>query len=359
MDYYKLKLCLWPGKSSPDTVRDLLSFCLENSPWFEPRLFGLLFPEERFKDSANWLNELMIFYNDNSAVCVGQGKESHYVNVHPIDPLRKADSDHQQFSGSVGWMTQKKGRRVDLLDPVILEQILSMMRVVNCPYGFCGDVDDHFAKSSYLKPDVIGKMKVQRQVPTISGFDEGLAGIFWRNFFGLPFIKMFGEKLQNLPDKYIRYTSDDIWVIQAYERPEQAGTDAARNAEKEIIEHLGEEHFYDHVNHEKPKHPPDLSKWEHTYPKPKKDRRLSKTDGDNKTQRREFTAKMTEALSRHTGQSVDELRGLVGVLSELTTDTYNVLNQTIEKVEKGEQLSEEDKALYNQVHDRLIEKIKG
>jgi hypothetical protein len=46
--------------------------------------------------------------------------------------------------------------------------------------------------------------------------------------------------------------------VQPYELPTQAGTPEAIARERQLIEHLGPECFYDHQHHRKPRRRPQL-----------------------------------------------------------------------------------------------------
>jgi hypothetical protein len=99
----------------------------------------------------------------------------------------------------------------------------------------------------------------QEQVFTVRDPGEGLAGLFWRNFYGPPFTRMFGERLGALPSDTHQDLEGGISLVQPYELPTQAGTPEGEVRERELIALLGPECFYDHERHLKPTRLPELA----------------------------------------------------------------------------------------------------
>ena len=96
------------------------------------------------------------------------------------------------------------------------------------------------------------------QVITVRDYSEGLAGLFWRNFFGPPFVKLFGERLQSLPETCREDLGDGIVLVEPYPKPMDAETQAGKAREQELISLLGPECFYDHERHTLPTRRPEL-----------------------------------------------------------------------------------------------------
>jgi hypothetical protein len=88
---------------------------------------------------------------------------------------------------------------------------------------------------------------------------EGLAGLFWRNFFGPPFTRLFGERLLSLPPGTHQDLGGGLVLVQPYEQPSQAMTPEGDAAEARLITVLGPECFYDHERHRKPTRLPVLT----------------------------------------------------------------------------------------------------
>ncbi|WPB74782.1 hypothetical protein KYC5002_37955 [Archangium violaceum] len=137
------------------------------------------------------------------------------------------------------------------------------MRLVQSPLAFAG-----------LETDLHGKQQrlVHKSIPTDTGKDftwseeeftvrdysEGLPGLVWRNFYGPPFLRMFGERLDTLPTGSRQPFGEDIVLVQPYELPTEAGTEAGMARERELISLLGPECFYDHERRTLPTRRPVL-----------------------------------------------------------------------------------------------------
>ncbi|KFA93810.1 hypothetical protein Q664_07000 [Archangium violaceum Cb vi76] len=93
---------------------------------------------------------------------------------------------------------------------------------------------------------------------TVRDYSEGLPGLVWRNFYGPPFVRMFGERLGALPAECRQTLGDDIVLVQPYELPTEAGTESGMAREREFISLLGPECFYDHEHHTLPTRRPVL-----------------------------------------------------------------------------------------------------
>jgi hypothetical protein len=132
------------------------------------------------------------------------------------------------------------------------------MRLVGSPYASTGLSEDVSRKSEQLVPHPSGFG--QSQTYTVRDPSEGLAGLFWRNFYGPPFVRMFGERLVSLPADTRQDLGEGIVLVQPYELPTEAGTPEAEARERELIAHLGPDCFYDHAHHTKPTRLPVLGR---------------------------------------------------------------------------------------------------
>ncbi|QSQ20427.1 hypothetical protein JY651_34995 [Pyxidicoccus parkwayensis] len=131
------------------------------------------------------------------------------------------------------------------------------MRLVGASLAQAGLSDDTYRKKERFipNPDGFGTL----QTFTLRDPSEGLTGLFWRNFFGPPFIRMFGERLKYLPPDTHRELGDGLVLVQPYALPTQAMTPDGDAAEQRLITVLGPECFYDHEHHRKPTRVPELS----------------------------------------------------------------------------------------------------
>ncbi|WNG49673.1 hypothetical protein F0U60_40305 [Archangium minus] len=136
------------------------------------------------------------------------------------------------------------------------------MRLVQSPLTLVG-----------LETDLEGKQRrrVRKSIPTEGGeftysedeftvrdYSEGLPGLVWRNFYGPPFIRMFGQRLGSLPAECHKQFGEDIVLVQPYELPTEAGTETGIARERELISLLGPECFYDHEHRTLPTRRPVL-----------------------------------------------------------------------------------------------------
>ncbi|HYO57346.1 hypothetical protein [Archangium sp.] len=104
------------------------------------------------------------------------------------------------------------------------------------------------------------------EVSTVRDYSEGLAGLVWRNFYGSPFVRMFGERLDALPPDCRQTLGEELVLVQPYELPTEAGTEAGKARERELITLLGPECFYDHAHHTLPTRRPVLAPSPRPYP---------------------------------------------------------------------------------------------
>jgi hypothetical protein len=131
------------------------------------------------------------------------------------------------------------------------------MQLVDSPLAQAGTNEDFDRKKWRLVPNPDGFG--QREVYTVRDYSEGLTGVFWRNFFGPPFVRLFGERLKGLPAGCTKEElPGGIVLVQPYEAPSLAGTEEGIARERALIEHLGPECFYDHERHIKPTRLPEL-----------------------------------------------------------------------------------------------------
>ncbi|WP_224249752.1 hypothetical protein [Hyalangium gracile] len=136
------------------------------------------------------------------------------------------------------------------------QQVLELMKFLHSPLAQAGTDEDMKQKTRRMvsNPDGFGSSEVL----TIQGYGQGLEGLYWRNFFGPLFTRMFGERLDSLAAEFKRDLGDGILLVQPYAQPSSAGTSEGITLERQLISHLGPECFYDHERHLKPTRVPDL-----------------------------------------------------------------------------------------------------
>jgi hypothetical protein len=128
------------------------------------------------------------------------------------------------------------------------------MQLLRSPLALSALDEDFERKTRRLVNDGISLIKQF----TVRNYSEGLAGLFWRNFYGPPFVRLFGERLNALPPECVTRLGEELVLVQPYELPTEAGTEAARAREQHLISLLGPECFYDHEHHQLPTRRPVL-----------------------------------------------------------------------------------------------------
>ncbi|PTL76576.1 hypothetical protein DAT35_49070 [Vitiosangium sp. GDMCC 1.1324] len=137
------------------------------------------------------------------------------------------------------------------------------MRLVQSPLAQAGLDSDLHAKQwrlvhSSIPQDDGTEFTYSEELFTVRDYSEGLPGLVWRNFFGPPFIRMFGQRLQSLPSDCLARFGEDLVLVQPYALPSDAGTPSGIARERELISLLGPECFYDHQLHSLPSRRPFL-----------------------------------------------------------------------------------------------------
>ncbi|QRN96897.1 hypothetical protein JRI60_49360 [Archangium violaceum] len=124
------------------------------------------------------------------------------------------------------------------------------MRLVQSPIALVGLVEDLDSKQWRLVhksiPTEGNDFTYSTEEFTVRDYSEGLPGLAWRNFYGPPFVRMFGQRLDALPPECRKPLGEDIVLVQPYELPTEAGTESGIARERELISLLGAECFYDH-----------------------------------------------------------------------------------------------------------------
>jgi len=137
------------------------------------------------------------------------------------------------------------------------------MRLFQSPLALAGlDTDLHSKKWRLVHkslPTQEGKdFTFSEEEFTVRDYSEGLPGLVWRNFYGPPFVRMFGPRLDSLPPECRTPLGEDLVLVQPYELPTAAGTEPGLARERELISLLGPECFYDHPHHTLPTRRPVL-----------------------------------------------------------------------------------------------------
>jgi hypothetical protein len=191
------------------------------------------------------------YYEERRLLYVAARTNSDFIRISPFTPVSE-----YPYTGVVGWTTSVKKVGKPQWRAAHLRQVQEIMSWVGSPLAYAAMADDISRKGWRMVslPGGIG----QEEVFTVRDYSEGLSGLYWRNFFGPPFLRLFGERLDALPAESRQELSDELVVVQPYELPTQAGTPEGDARERQLISLLGPECFYDHERHVKPTRRPEL-----------------------------------------------------------------------------------------------------
>lgn len=242
---------LLPGPPPTSIVRKVVELAFEEYRWFQPVWARPWDDEEEgvYTGHAAY-KAILAEYEQFQHVMVTDRMERSFLSVYP------ARREEYPYVGHIAWCVtlteeMKEGWRADHL-----HQVVELMRLVGSPLAKAGLSDDHYRKQERFipNPDGFGT----EQTFTLRDPSEGLTGLYWRNFFGPPFVRMFGDRLLSLPPGTRQELGDGLVLVQPYELPTQAMTPEGDAAEERLITVLGPECFYDHQHHRKPTRVPQL-----------------------------------------------------------------------------------------------------
>jgi len=248
MRHVSTYISLPPGVPSSAVIRELLQLVFSKYRWFAPTRYGMAFLDGKLSPESIDFDALLDFYEKRQTLCVAAKTDRDFLWLFP------ARSDSPPYVGTILWATPEKSAFKPSWRAAHLEQVTEVMRLVRSPLAVAALDDDRERKTNRWVPEGIGLTKVF----TVRDYGEGLAGLYWRNFFGPPFIRLFGEHLESLPAECRQSLGEDLVLVQPYELPTEAGSEAGQARERDLIARLGPECFYDHEHHLKPSRRPFL-----------------------------------------------------------------------------------------------------
>lgn len=237
-------------------MREFLGLVLGQYRWFEPRRYGSASLANAMDPTRLELAPLVAHYEARRSLCVAAGTDRDFIWIQPTS------TGAPPYTGSISWMTSVSSASKSSWRASLAPQVAELMRLVQSPLTLAG-----------LETDLEGKQRrhVHKSIPTEEGeftystdeltvrdYSEGLPGLVWRNFYGPPFIRMFGQRLGALPAECHKQFGEDIVLVQPYELPTEAGTETGIARERELISLLGPECFYDHEHQTLPTRRPVL-----------------------------------------------------------------------------------------------------
>ncbi|WP_309896562.1 hypothetical protein [Archangium sp.] len=248
MRHFETRIALPPGLLSSTVVREILQLGIEQYRWFVPRRYGTGTLRHTLPSEHTDLDTLLAFYEENEHLCVAARTDQDFIWLSPARP------ESQRRFGQLALLTSPKAASKPSWRDAHLIQVVELMRLLHSPFAFAALIEDIERKTERLVPEEIG----QRLDFTVRNYSEGLAGLFWRNFFGPPFVQLFGERLASLPPESRQELGHGLVLVQPYALPSDAGTPHGDAQERALISHLGPECFYDHALHLKPTRLPVL-----------------------------------------------------------------------------------------------------
>ncbi|MGZ3457961.1 MAG: hypothetical protein ACXU86_05570 [Archangium sp.] len=251
MRYLSTKISLAPGLPSSAVVREFLRLVFAEYQWFTPMRFGWFATWDRKIDPERIdYDALVELYEEHHSLCVAARTDKDFICFFP------AGADSPPYTGKIIWEASAKSASKASWRAAHVEQVAEVMRLFRSPLAVAALDEDLDRKTKRWVPsdDGIGSM----QTFTVRNYSEGLAGLFWRNFFGPPFVRMFGERLASLPEDCRKPLGEGLVLVQPYELPTEAGSEPGDARERALIEQLGPECFYDHEHHTPPTRRPIL-----------------------------------------------------------------------------------------------------
>jgi len=245
MSKLETDICLKPGHVPRDIIREVLRLILEEFRWFVPaRHSGTgVGKDRRIQSGRVSLDVLVSLYHDTEPALIraielfegSDAKDFLFVNT-------TRESFQYPYASALTWCT-RVARAADADWAVNhLHQVATVMRLLESPLAITAHRDDVDAKHDRLVKADVGL----EEVSNLRDYSEGLEGVYWRNFYGPPFVEMFGDRLGQLPVSARQELEGGIVVVQPYALPTDAFTEAGKAREREFIQVLGPECFFDH-----------------------------------------------------------------------------------------------------------------
>jgi hypothetical protein len=246
-------ISLPPGLPSGLVIKEFLQLVFEKYRWFVPRRYGWFasWNKEVDPDCIDY-DELVSVYEEHQSLCVAARTDRDFICIFPA----RKDSPPYIYNGHIIWESSAKLASKPAWLAAHAEQVTEVMGLMRSPLAVAALAEDCERKTKRLVPCANGIGS--EQVFTVRNYSEGLSGLFWRNFFGPPFVRLFGERLASLPEDCRKSLGEGLVLVQPYELPTEAGTGSGGARERALIEHLGPECFYDHEHHTPPTRRPVL-----------------------------------------------------------------------------------------------------
>jgi hypothetical protein len=247
MTYLETHITLPPGFLPAEIVRGIVEAAVADG-WVKLERYGRSEPDTAVQAGVAPVDAAMTLYEQRQRLAVGTARKDAILLFLPD---RKGTLSHL---GVITWFVKPHRARDRVWREAQAAQVAQIMRRVNSPYAFAAFDDDIQRKTMREARSDQGTIRTY----TVRTYADGLAGLFWRNFFGAAFARLFGGPLDALPPDVCRELPGGIRLIQPYDAPEDAMTAGGAAREAEIVAQLGAGAFYDHVQHLQPTLRPQL-----------------------------------------------------------------------------------------------------
>ncbi|RKH98415.1 hypothetical protein D7Y13_28755 [Corallococcus praedator] len=247
----KTKFSLPPGAPSTSTIRELARRFFSDNRWFQPVRYGGFDMAERLEPGPFNPDVLAAYYDEFKNFTIGAKTDRDFLQI------TAERHGRYPYAGSFTWMTSVVEARKPGWREAHLRQVVEIMHLLGSPLVQAGLKDDFDRKTNRIVPNEDGFGSTL--VFNVRDYSEGLDGLFWRNIFGAPFVKLFGARLDAIPPEQRQALDGGLVLVQPYELPTQAMTPDGDAAEARLIATLGPASFYDHQTNAMPLRVPDVS----------------------------------------------------------------------------------------------------
>lgn len=132
---------------------------------------------------------------------------------------------------------------VDDIGP-ILEAVASAAQTLHAPFAYVDQFDDGFRNRRAQHRTIY--QQDQTGADRVFGLMRGFSGIAWRTVLGPATVEFFGaDALGRLPDSLARQVADGYWLLTPCTHPDDWTPERYCDDERQIIETLGPNRFFD------------------------------------------------------------------------------------------------------------------
>jgi hypothetical protein len=248
MTYLETHIALPPGALPANAVREIVETAVHDFGWLKLERFGRSEPDTAVRSGGTGIDAALAIYEQRQRLAVGTAKKDAILQFLPD---RTGAASHL---GEITWFVKPPRARDSAWREAHAIQVADVMNRVNSPYAFAALDEDIQRKTMREAETEQGTIRTY----TVRTYADGLAGLFWRNFFAGPFLQLFGERLATLPADASRQLTHGVRLIQPYPAPEDALAAEGAARETTLIEHLGAGAFYDRARHTQPTLRPPL-----------------------------------------------------------------------------------------------------